>query len=245
MSQPIEHRWNVVDLVPWGWQRPVDHQDRNAQRPCRSDLGVSASPAGVLRDHKLYPAALHQPLIRGGIEGSSIQDHFGIRKRKRLGRWVDETQEVAVLGIGRKVSKMHAPHRQHDPLARPIQRSNSACDVRDVLPIVACDGRPSGAGERCQWNASLCTGDNGISAHLHRKRVRCVDHMGNLVRLKILHQPRHAPKTPYALRQGLTEGALDPSRKGYRGVLVSLCHGARERRRFGGTTEDQRIKRHG
>lgn len=213
-------------------RRPVDHQHRQPKRAGCSDLRNRTLAAGILGDDNLDPMLSHQGCIARHVERPARHHHVSL-EGQGAGRLIHQTKQVAVLRLGREGVDMLAAYRQEHPLRRSGQCGDSGLDIRDMRPAVALARDPGRALQSDERSPSCTAGGDGVAAHLRGKRMRGVDHMGDLLGLKIGAKPIHPAEAtqPHvdrlAHRRGGTPGiGIDPCQP-------RLCDGLRHEVRFG------------
>lgn len=245
MSDPVEDCLGFVNFQARRLCWAVDHQNRQAERPGRSNLGISPCAARIFRNNEFYAIPLHQRLVAFRIERPAINDHFGLREGQRALGGIDKAQEIAVLGIGRESVKLHPPHREHHMRPLAFERGDCSGDIRRALPPISRIRVPFGPGQRDQRHARPGTASHRVAAHLNGERMRGVNHMGNSGFSQISRQPVCAAKAARALRERLAQGAFHTARERYLARNPTLGYGPRESSRLGCTREDQQVGRHG
>ena len=114
-----------------------------------------------------------------------------------------------------------------------------------MLPPVAGNGLPFGPREGQEWHVGPRAGGDGVAAHLHREGVRRIDHMGNSRLAQVVRQSVDPAEPADPLRQGLSQGSLDPSGERYDAREPALGNCPCKRRRLGRAGEDQEGRLHG
>ena len=244
MTQPVHHLGHAMRLSPLRDCRSVNHDDRQAQRAGSGDFGIGSGAARVFRHNQINAVFPHQRSVVRFGKRPARHKHMVIGKGWRgLGR-IDETQQVEMLRVGRKLRQMHAPHGQHDALGRLIQRINGPCNVGHLGPAISVLRRPRLSGQCQQRHIRLCAGGHRIPAHLRRKGVGGVDHMCDLLGTQMLHQPINTTKTPDALWQGLTLGPVHAASKANRPVQSHFRSSVGKSRGLGRPGKDQEVGAH-
>ncbi len=202
MSQPVQNLCDIRQRGPLRQGRTVDHQHRHAKRPRGVQLGARAGAACVLGHHQFNPMLLHQRLILRNRERPARDNHVAMRQRQMI-RFIDQPQQVTVLGLGSKVFKMHPTDGQKDALRRTGQRGHRAIDIRDAVPLIAALRFPCRAGQCSQWHSGFAARRDSVAAHLRGKGVGGINHMGHCVVPQIAHQPLGTAESSDTHRQGL------------------------------------------
>ncbi len=244
MSDPVQNIRHFRHLPPLGQRRPVDHEDRQAKRPCRRDLGVGAAATGVLRNDEVDPFSLHKRAVPGFGEWPSIDNDAVIRERWWVLWRIDEAQKVEMPRVGGEVGQEHPTYRKQHATAGPAERSDRCGDVGDALPIVARNRRPWRTRQRQKRDACGIRGGHGMGAHRGCKGVRCVDQMRDPLGPQKCGQSFRPAEAAHPLRQRLAPGPLDPACERHHSVDTRIGHSARKRRGLGRASEDQEVWRH-
>ena len=240
MSQPVQNLCNIRQFGPLRQGRTVDHQHRNAQRARSVQLGACTGAARVLGYHQLNAVPLHQLQVILDGERPARDDDVAIRQRQGA-RLIDQSQQIAVLRLDRKLLKMHPADSQKDLLRRAGQRRNRALDICDVVPLIADLRLPHGAGQGRQRHAGFMTGCDGVAAHLRGKWMGCIDHMRNRAALQVAGQTVNAAKPADPHRQGLRSWIFDTTGIGIgrRDALLGQSFG--QRIGLGRATKNQEV----
>ena len=244
MSNPRQYTLRIVENSPLGRCRAVDHYDWEAEITSSCDFGVSACAPSVFRDDDLNSESFHQCPIRSRVERPAVHDHLCFRQGQGVLGRVDQTQQVEMLRVRSELGQMHAPNGQHHARARSIQGLYGAWNIQDMPPVVTHDRRPRFARQNAMSNTHLDRRLSGIQAHLARKRMGGVNHMGDAFVSKVSRQPSHAAEPSDALRQRLAERAFDSSGKGHNTVEAGVGRLPREDGRFGRSGKDEEARVH-
>ncbi len=240
MSQPVQNLCDIRQFGPLRQGRTVDHQHRHAQRPSCIQLGTGTGSACVLGHHQLDAVLPHQRLIILKGERTARDNHIAVRQRQRA-RFINQPQQIVVLGLGGKVLKMHPTNRQKDALRRTGHRGNRTVDIGDVLPSVALLRRPGRAGQRCQCHSGFATRCGGVPAHLRGKGMCGINHMGHRMIPQIIRQPFGAAKPADAYRQGLRARIFNAPGIGIGGWNALFGQGFGQRVGLGRAAKDQEV----
>lgn len=241
MSNPVEHLINSRDLVSNRLGRAINHNDGKVQRPSRGNLGIGPCPAGILRHDKRDGMVPHQLSVTIGAEGAARYDHVVVRERRRAAWWVNEPQNIAMLGVAGEFRQGLATNRQQHRFTRTIESLGGGFDVSDAGPTITSHGRPGRARERNDGNARVATGGDGVTAHLRGKRMGRIDDMGHFLIAQVGHQTVPAAKTPDPLRHGLSDRTRYPAGKGHDAVIPKIRQRPRQGGRLGGSAENQKV----
>lgn len=241
MIDPCQHIADVMDgLRLWqGW--PVDHEDGQAERPRRIDLRTRACASSIFGDDQVYAVGAHQGEITLQREGAAIHGQVMTRQRGRRIWRIDEAQQIMMLRLGGEGFDMHAPERQHDAPGRPVERADSARNVRDMGPAVALPRLPFRTIEDQMSDLRLLRSRNGVGADRRGEGVGRVDQVGEPLRLQEYRQSSSAAKAAYAHRQRLRARVAGASGIAQHGALTALGKGLGEGARFGRAAKDQDV----
>lgn len=245
MSDPVEDGQGVMQFMPARRYGAVNHNHRQAERARCFDLGIGASAARILGDDEFDAELLHQGAVGSHIEGSAINDHFGIGKGQRPFRRINKTQQIQMLRIGREVVQMHTSDRQHHARGRTVQRAHGSGHVVNVNPGIIGQLFPRRSRQSNKRNAGFSTGCHRVAAHLHGERVGRIDHMADAFGAQISDQPSNTAESAHPLGQGLAQGAFYPPCERHGAVQPFLCRDPRESRRFGRSRKDEEFACHG
>lgn len=240
MSQPVQNLCNRRQLGPLWQDRTVDHQHWQAKRPRRVQLGPRAGAACVLGHNQLRLVPLHQRAVIGLGKRAAGDDDFGIRQGQFIGR-IDQTQQIAMLGLGRELLKMHPTNRKEHALRFDVQRINCGGDIGNVSPVITGLRAPSGSRQRGQWRLRCTAGLNRVSAHLRGERMGRVDHMADPVVADVSDKPLHAAKPTDPNRQRLRARFFDPSCVGIGRRKPLFGNGFGQNVRLGRAAQDKEV----
>lgn len=244
MTQPCHHIGHTVSFGTIWNRRAINHYDRKAQFARCFNLGVSPCATSIFRHHQIDLMIPHQCQIILHCERPARHQNMVLGKRRQTAGRVDQTQQIEMLRIGRKVIQMHAPHSQHHARSRAIQRPDSPCDVTHMGPVVARLRRPRRTGQSDQRHILGGASDHRIATHLRRKRMRCIDHMGHAMLCQISAQALNATKATDTLGQWLAFGSLNPTCKTDRTINACRGHCRAQSGRLGGAPKDQEVHLH-
>ncbi len=219
--------------------RPVDHDDGQAEHPCRIDLRTRACASRIFGDNQVDAVRAHQGEIAVQREGAAIDQQMMVRQRgQRFGR-IDEAEQIMMLRLGGEGFNMHASERQHNAAGRPVERADGARNIGDMGPAVALPRLPFRAGEHEMGHPRLPRGDGGIGADNRGEGVGRVDEVGELFRLQISRQPLSTAKAADAHRHRLGTRVSGASGIAQHRPLAAFGQSFRQRARLGGAAKDQ------
>ncbi len=240
MKQPVQNLCDLRKLGPLRQNRAVDHQHGQAQRPRRVQLGARARAACVLGYDQLRAVALHQrPVVSFGKRPSG-NDNLCVRQGHSVGV-IHQTQQVAVLGLGGKVFKVHTANGEENAPGFAGQRVDSRCNVLDAIPVVAGLRCPRRAGQRGQWRPHRGACFNRVPAHPGRKWMGRVHDMGDGVLMDIGGQTFRTAETANPYRQGLRTRVFDPSSVGIHSRNPLFRNSFGQRIGLGRAAKDQEV----
>lgn len=244
MSDPIHHFGHRSGLGARRNGRSVDHDDCQPKGAGGHDLGIGPRPPCIFGNHKINAVISHQSEIVFDREWPARDQHMVVGKRRNGCRCIDQSQQIKMLRIGREFLQMHTPHGQHDAARGLIKRGNRPCDVRHMGPVVLRLCVPRRSGQSHQIDIRLGASGHGIAAHLSRKGMGGVNHMGDLVCAQIRHQPGDASEPTDTLRQGLALGPFDATRKTHSSAQTRLSRRFGKGCGFGRAPKDQEVRLH-
>lgn len=239
MTQPRQHIFRAMDLVPLGNGGAVDHQHRQAQFARGDEFRFGARAARVLADHKVDGVALQQRTIARGGKRPAIDHKRVVRQRWRLVRLIDETQQVMVLRLRSKCSDVHPPQRQQNAQAGAGERGNGRVDIGHRAPAVPCDRLPGGARQRDVRHVDAPGGLNGMSAHRGGEGVGRVDQMGHARFAQVIGKPVHAAEPADTHRHRLRARAFGAASIAESSGDAMSGQKAGQRAGFGGATQNK------
>lgn len=208
MRQPVQNLRRGPQFRSFRNFGPIDHKDGQTQGARRIQLGPRATAARILGHDQLRAMTAHQLNVALNSERPARDLYVGVGHRHPA-RFIHQTQQVVVLGLGREVRQMHTAHGKKHALSRTAQRLDSSVDIRDTDPIVSLSFHPRRARHCSQRRARLGAGLRGVPAHLRSKGVRCVDHMGHAMVADVTLQPLGPTKAANAGRQRLRTRVVD------------------------------------
>lgn len=240
MRQPVQDLRDIRQLGPLRQGRAVYHQNRQAQHPCRIQLGPRAGAARILGHNQLRAVVLHQHPIIFNRERPPRNNHLAVGQRHCF--WfIDQPQKVVMLRLNSEVMKMHATNRQEDAAGRAGQSFNRTFNIRYVLPVVPILRDPSRPGQSSQGRCDPRTGFHGISAHLRRKGMSRIDNVANTVFTDVPRQSLRTTKPTYAQRHGLRTRIIDTTSVGIGGGNALLGDRFCQSIRLGRATKNQEV----
>ena len=211
MTQPAQHGFDIECFRARRQLRAINHQHRQLQ-PARGDqFGFGTLPTRVLADDQLNAMLLQQSGVGIGMKRAAIDQNGVMGKRQRLGRRVDQAQQIMMLWLRGELRQMHAAECQHDALWRTRQCGDSGRNIGLRLPTITRYRLPCGSRQRDMLNSSTTRSFHRIRTHLRGERVRCVDQMRDGVADQILRQSFHTTESTHAHRQRLRFYLLNPT----------------------------------
>lgn len=200
MSEPRQHIFHAVDFRTFRQLRAVDHQDRQAQSARRVDFCARTATARILRDNQINAMLFQQSAVAGLVEGPFCDDDVMVRQGRCSLRWIDKAQKVVMLRMFCEATDVLAPDGQEDALRFGVKRGDGAGHVRGGDPDIRVDLDPRRTRERNQRQPGFSAGQNGISTHDFRERMRCINDMGDCVLTQVGGQALGATETTDARR---------------------------------------------
>ncbi len=223
MRQPVQNLRRGPQFRSFRNFGSIDHKDGQPQGARRIQLGPRATATGIFGHNQLDAMAAHQRDIALNSERPARDLYVGIGYR-HTARFVHQTQQVVVLGLGRELRQMHAAHGKEHALSRTAQRLDSSVDIRDMDPIVSLSFHPCRTRQCSQRRVCLGAGLRGIPAHLRSKGVRGIDHMGHAMVADVTRQPLGPTKAANAGWQRLRARIIDAPRIRIGRVKPLFCH---------------------
>ncbi len=241
MSQPVQNLLYVRTFRPRRQDGAVNHQYRQAQRARSVQLGASALSARVFGHNQFRSVPLQQLQVALDRKRTTRHDHLAIWKWQRAG-FVHQSQQIVMLGLGRKTFKMHPANCQKHALGFSGKCRNCSGNVWHAVPAVLTRRFPRGAGQRQQWRSGVCARRNRISAHLSSKWMRCVHDVTDIV-LKDIASQAHCPTKSTDTRwDRLCPRVVDTTRKGIGRGNTGLCDSFGQCVGLGRAAEDQKVR---
>ena len=244
MTEPAQHVVNVPRHVSFRQMRSVDQDNRHSKFARGHKLCPRPVAAGILGDHIVDAMRAQQAQVTLGCEGATCQHELRLRQRQRGGGRINETQQVGVLPPGGKGCEGLFADRQEYAGRRIWQSRNGSLGIAHVLPVFAgfCDPWRALAGD--ERRSGPGAREDGMTAHLRRKRMRSVDHVSDPLSLEITDEAVDPAETADARRQRLRGGhrratcigegccdagigqlAGDPARLARAAEKEDVCHG--------------------
>jgi len=245
MTQPLQNRGHVENLLTRGQGGSVDHHNRQTQFARGKQLGLRARATGVFGNDTGDPMGAHQLQVSLNGERPAVCYHDVICEGQG-GAWrIDEAQQVKVLRIRCEFLKVHTPDSQHDPFTRHIQRRDSRGYVGHIYPVVALLSTPRCARKRYQRILGRLARLNRIQAHLGGKGVRGVDQMCDLVVNDISGKAFGTVKAADALGKRMPDWACDTARQRKRALKSRIIQRLTQQSGLGCAAKDQGVWAHG
>lgn len=237
--KPVHDLGNGPAHRPLGQLRPVDHEDRDTERPGRDDLRLGPGSARVLGDQQFRPVRAHQVQIILQPKRATCDDDLGVRQRKVPSRRIDQPGQEAVLREMREVGEMLTADRQEHPLAGTVQRRRGTRDVGNMGPVVLRCCRPRRPLESTKRHLGQGAGLQGIAADPGRKGMGRVDDLPDAVALQESRKPLGSSEPADMHGNRLSAGVGHASRIGQKRRPPRLGDGLCQPARFGGAAQDE------
>ncbi len=242
--QPLQNFFHGAKNIPFGQRRTVNQDDRNPQAPCRPKFRLGSATTGVLGHDQADAVIAHQRRVARFGERTTGDDRMGVGYRQRtLGR-INQSQQVMVLGFGGEFGQVLLADRQENAGGRVRQGGDGTGDIGNALPGVPRPRHPGRAFQRGERHARLSAGGQGVPAHLRGEGMGRVDDMRDAFGPQVIAKAPDSAEAADTRGQGLGDRCLGPAGIGKDSRDPGACHGARERRGFGGAAEDKEA-RHG
>jgi len=239
MTQPAQHILDVCKRSAWRHGGPVDHYHRNAQRTGGVQFGPRACTARVLGDDQFNFVLFQQRQVTVQIKRPTGDHHVGLCQGHGLFGRIDQTQQIAMPGLGRKESEGLLANRQKHPRRCLGQSLNRALQIDNTAPVIAVTGTPRRALESGQRDLRSRTGGNRVAADLRGKGMGCVHDAGDTLRLQEMRQTLNATKTTHPRRQGLCHRQSGAARIAEQRIGAAFGQCAGQRRCLGGAAKNK------
>lgn len=236
---PVHRLVHAAGNIARRQNRPVDHDDRQAELAGGDQLGLGARAAGILGDDAPDPVAPEQFAIAGRVEGAAGDLDMAIGQGQRPPGRIDKADEVVMLRLPGKGREMLASDGKKDPLGRAVQASGCGGQIGHHLPTIARLRLPRRAFERDQRHPRFGTGGNRVAADLFGERVGSVDHPRDSLLAQVASKPLDAAKATHPHRHRLLPGAVGASGIGQHCRKTGPCHGGGKAAGLGGAAKDE------
>lgn len=225
-SDPLHHIGHAAHDVAGGDMRAINHDDGQAKGAGGGDLGHGTLAPGVFRDDDFSAMVMHQGGVIGHRKGAACDDEGGVRQGQCISWWIDEAQEIMVLGGGRKGRKVLPPDGQKHAARGWAKGCGGAAKIGHMLPAVFGRGLPWRAFEGEQGGACGLGSEGGIRAHLGGEGVGGVNDVGDGFGGDVGLQPCDAAKAAGARGQGLGVGCVSAAGVGIDRIGVIIMQSA-------------------
>lgn len=229
MIQPMQHILKPRQNRAGGHNRAVHQDHRQAQFPCRQQLGRGPLSSGVLGHDPLNPMRTHKGHIPNHIKRSARNFSLPLRQRHVLWR-IDQAQQIVMLRSRCEHPKRLFSDRQKHPRGGLRQGGQRGAHVWNMMPGITGLSLPRRALKGQQIKPHRRAGNLCITAHIYGKRMCCINDFPNIFSAQIGLQARDAAKASDPCGQGLRYGIGCPSGIGKHRVLPALRQNARETR---------------
>jgi len=228
LIQPSHNRGHVACRGADGQVRPVCHNHGQPQGARGVELRARTGAACVLGDNKGDRVFAQQALVAFLVEGSSGEEHRGVRQGQGCVRRIDQAQHIVVLWLGGKEVELLFANRQKHPCGRVRQRARQGLHIGHKRPVVTGLRYPSRTFKTDQCSARLSAGRRRVLAHAAGKGMGGVDHMGDPLCLQKRAQPRRTAKPTDPHRDRLGDRCICAARVGIEAVDTCLRQRARQ-----------------
>lgn len=202
MIKPVQNLIDRRQFVPGRQTGAVDYQDGHIQRPRSIQLGARTRAACVLRNNQLGAVVFHQRNIVFNREGPARDHYISVGQRYSF-RFIDQSQQIMMLGLSREIVQMHSTHSQKHAPSGTVKRRNSCRDIRHMLPAIALLRAPGRSGQNGKRNIGSVARGDGIGTHICCEGVRCVHNMRDGVIADVFGQPVDSSEPTHANRERL------------------------------------------
>lgn len=217
--QPSHRRSRIGYRFARRLWRPGDHDDRNAERLRRYDLGVGSRAARVLRYYGIDMLGFEQAAFAGLVEGATREDepHVGRQRYVGAGR-INQAGDIAMLRSASERTDFE-PAEAQKHVAGPLpQGLGGRAGISDVDPMISRLLRPRWPAQRCEGHGSVRASGNRIARNVRRVGMSRVDHCANA----LLDEP-----------VGKALGTTESANAGRKRLRRWICGAAGERKRRG------------
>lgn len=218
MSEEGHHLIEAVRDPAGRQRRPVDQDHRKPQRPRRVELGPRSRAAGILGHDDLDVMGAKKRRISGLGERAAGDDDRSLGNGQGMLWRIDQPQKVVMLRLCREGRQILPADRQEDPRRCIRQFRRGGGHVAHMSPVVAGAGGPGRALEGAKRHACGATCGDGIPAHLHRKGMGRIDHMGDILVPQVALKALSPAEAADSCRQGLRHWRLGAAGIGKHGV---------------------------
>lgn len=221
MINPIQHLFHRRTDAAGRQAGPVDQDHWQTQHAGRIEFRARATAAGVLCHDHPDPVFTQQRSVGLDIKGTAGDDRLCTWHWQRGLGWVNEAQQVKMLGPRGKGGKVLLADGQKDPRRCLGQRSAGCSEIGRMGPAIPLPGLPRWPFERTKNGAGAGAGGNRVGAHLGGKWMGRVDHMGDRLSRKIGLQPLDPAKAADAGGQWLGLGRAGAAGIGKHRVIAA------------------------
>ena len=240
MSQPVQDLRGGCQLGPLRDNGSVNHQHGQPKVARGVQLGARTGAARILGHDQFDLVGLHQGDIVVQRERPTRNNDLRLGHRDTVG-FIDQSQQIVMLGLRSKLLQMHAANSKEHPLGRALQRRNRSRNIRHVTPVIASAALPCRTGQRGERNSRLGARLGGVPAHLRGKGMGCVNDMGHRVFGDVACQSVGPAKPADARGQGLRARVFHPTRIGICGIHPLFAHSFGQGVGFGGAAKNQEM----
>ena len=186
---------------------PIDHNDRQAQSAGGDQFGLGPNAASVF-GHNMGDAMLtHQGFVLCRLKRATGDNYRGLGQRRNRFGFIDQPQQIMVLGRGGKEVEVLFANRKKHPCWSRRQGRGCGLERGHMGPVITHARLPRGPLQGTQRHARLCTGSYGVVAHLRGKGMSGVNHMGHSFAANVIDKPCDSTKPAQPLGQRLRHRA--------------------------------------
>lgn len=206
MTEKVQNGSQIMQDRARRQSRSLQHDDRQAKRARRLQLGNGPGAARIFRDDVRHTMGFEQGLISGLIKRATGNDDLMARQRQARKRGIHQPQDVVMLrGCGKCADVLLADGEKHT-LRSPAKRGNGLIVIRHADPAIASPCLPGRTLEHAIGDAGFAGRGARIQAHLRCKGVGRVDQVRDIVRTHIGRQSFNPAKAANAGGQWLADG---------------------------------------
>jgi len=164
----IDRRQRLLDRFDRSDSRrrsPADHENVDAERARRLDLGVGGAAAAVLGDDGVDAMVSEERQF--GIKGewAAVEDEDGIVERERWRHGIDAADQIEMPQGRLGGMRLLSAGRQKDAARRGSKCADGFGDSRDMRPPIAGLFAPERAAQRDGWSTGLFGSLGGIGGN--------------------------------------------------------------------------------
>lgn len=201
----------------------IDHQNGDAELPCRLYLGIGRHPAGIL-GHDVSDTVF-------GKKGQFVLDckrpsGRDVARAWHLKRWLHRiytADEIIMMRRRLKGQKLLSPESQESPRGIRPESRDRTIHIGNALPDVIRVPAPRRSFKRDQRNLCQLRSLDGIGGHARRVRMRRVHQQIETLFADKTCEPTCTTEAASAHRHRLRNRFASSSRHGQQNAIVRTC----------------------